>query len=52
MIEAGTKTFTVDGGACKPELGIWVPVPQTQFVGQASCTNITVVLSFQCTKLF
>jgi len=28
----------------------WVPVPQTIFVGQASCTNNAMVLSFQLTR--
>ena len=38
----------------KPEPGpeIWVPVQQTQFVGQASCTNTTMAFSFQWTKSF
>jgi len=29
----------------EPEPGIWVPVPQTQFVGQASCTNHVFLVS-------
>jgi len=29
------------------EPGIWVPFPQTYFVGQASCTNNAMVFNFQ-----
>jgi len=36
----------------KAEPEILVPIPQPQFVGQASCTNNIMVFSFQWTKSF
>ena len=39
-------------GCLEPEPEIWVPVPQPYFVKQASCTNSTMVFSFQWTKSF
>jgi len=46
----GAETFQLVEPEPKPE--IWVPIPQTKFVGQASCTNNTMIFSFQWTKLF
>jgi len=36
----------------EPEPEIWVLVPQPYFVGQANCTNNTMVFAFQWTKSF
>jgi len=48
MLGAGAKNFWM----VRSEPEIWIPVPQPYFVGQANCTNITMVLNFQWTKPF
>ena len=45
---AGAKNVWME----EPEPEILVPVPQTYFVGKASCTNITMIFRFQWTKSF
>ena len=56
-VEPEPKRLCMDGAGAtnfrwwiQPDPGIWVPVPQTIFVRQASCTNNTIVFSFQWTK--
>jgi len=48
MTRSGAKIFS-DGGTGAE---IWFPVPQKQFVGQASCTNNAMFYSVFWTKLF
>jgi len=48
MAGTGAKNFLT----VEPEPEICVSVPQTYFLGKASCTNNAMVFSFQWTKSF